>query len=280
MAIDGYIRITRPVNALVAGVAVLLGYLVATGTIEPWALILVPVVTLITGAGNAINDYYDRDIDKINRPDRPIPAGQISPRNARFFSVFLFAGGIALASFTNPLCLAIAIINAGLLAWYAASLKKLPVVGNIVVAYLSASIFLFGGALAGIEGLIMNLPIAAITFLAMFSREILKDAEDIEGDRTGGARTLPMIIGVRRSGAVALALSASAVVLSVLPLMQWWGIPYLVAITIPDLIILTAGVKGCACTNPDCLRTSNATTILKYGMFLALFVLITASILG
>jgi geranylgeranylglycerol-phosphate geranylgeranyltransferase len=57
------------------------------------------------------------------------------------------------------------------------------------VAYLAASIFLFGGALNGLDGLLRNIPVASITFFAMLSRELLKDAEDVEGDRAGGADT-------------------------------------------------------------------------------------------
>ena len=64
------------------------------------------------------------------------------------------------------------------------------------MAYLSASMFLFGGALNGWESLVHILPIAAITFFAMLARELLKAAEDVEGDRMGGADTLPIRFGV------------------------------------------------------------------------------------
>ncbi len=60
--------------------------------------------------------------------------------------------------------------------------------GNITVAYLSASIFLFGGALNGWDGLVHIIPIAVITFFAMLSRELVKDAEDVARGQGGRRR--------------------------------------------------------------------------------------------
>jgi len=77
------VRITRPHNAVVAGLTALLGYLIATGTLTSPSLLLAVVVVLVTAAGNVINDVYDIEIDRINRPERPIPSGEISLRGRR-----------------------------------------------------------------------------------------------------------------------------------------------------------------------------------------------------
>ena len=95
---------------------------------------------------------------QINRPDRPIPSGKVSRGAARGFAVTLFLAGILVSFFTNPLCIGIAIINSLLLIAYAAKLKSTPLLGNIAVAYLSASIFLFGGAFNGWDGLVSYHP--------------------------------------------------------------------------------------------------------------------------
>jgi geranylgeranylglycerol-phosphate geranylgeranyltransferase len=279
MSMAGFFRITRPLNSAVAGLAAVLGYLIATGTVTLPSLVLVAIVALITAAGNVLNDVFDIDIDRINRPDRAIPSGLVSLRAARLFAALLFLFGILLAATTTVLALAIAVINSIMLILYAISLKKTPLFGNIAVSYLAASIFLFGGAFAGPEGLIQNLPLAAITFLAMVARELLKDAEDVEGDTAGGAHTLPMMIGIRNTGLLAMACAVGAVIASYLPVGTWWGPFYLIGIGIVDIIILAGAWKGAGCRTPACVKTSGATTLLKAGMFASLLVFTIAAIL-
>lgn len=279
MSVSAFIRITRPHNAVVAGLTALIGYLIATGTLTPPSLLLAVIVALITAGGNVINDVRDVEIDRINRPDRPIPAGDISLAGARAYAAALFIGGIAIATLTTTLCLAIAIINSVILIVYAVRLKRTPVLGNVAVAYLAGSVFLFGGAFAGIEGLVRNLSLAAITFLATVARELLKDAEDVDGDAAGGARTLPMIVGVRKTGIFAFACACGAVAVSLLPSGDWWGLFYLAGIMVVDLVIIFGAFRGLRCTTPGCVRESNATSILRAGMFAALAVFAIAAVI-
>ena len=271
MRLAGFLTLTRPVNSLVAGLAAIVAYLIDTGTVIPESLFLFFIVGLITAAGNVINDFFDADIDAINRPDRPIPSGAVSRGAARGFAVMLFIAGILVSFFTNPLCIGIAIFNAVLLIAYAAKLKSTPLTGNIVVAYLSASIFLFGGALNGIDGLVRIIPIAAITFFAMVSRELLKDAEDVEGDRAGGADTVPIRIGIKKTSELALITTVLAVAASFIPYF-WWGIWYLGGIIAVDIIIIIAALRALGCENPRCVKASKASSLLKGGMFASLVV--------
>jgi len=280
MSLRGYLQIVRPINSLVAGIAVLLGVLVAGVEITPPLFLLVGAVFCITGAGNAINDYCDREIDAINRPERPIPSGTVSIRGAFVYSVVLFLAGLVCAALVNLFCFGLACLNALLLVAYAARLKGVPLAGNLVVSYLAGSIFLFGGAAAGLDGLIVNLPLAGIVFLPMAAREILKDVEDIEGDREGGARTLPMVTGVLTSCRIAGCLAAGAVVLSLVPLMPWWNVWYLATIAVADLIMLAAVLSSLRCTTSACVRESGATRTLKNGMFAALAILIFWALVG
>ncbi len=206
------------------------------------------------------------------------------PWRCKAYAAALFIAGIAIATLTPPLCLAIAIINSTILVAYAVRLKRTPpVLGNAAVAYLTASVFLFGGAFAGIEGLVRNLSLAAITFLATIARELLKDAEDVDGgDAAGGARTLPMIVGVRRTGGIfAFACACGAVVVSLLPPSgDWWGLFYLAGIAVVDLVILFGAFRGLQCTTPGCVRESSATSILRMGgMFAALAVFAIAAVI-
>jgi geranylgeranylglycerol-phosphate geranylgeranyltransferase len=271
MRLAGFIAITRPINSFVAGLAAIVAYLIDTGTVIPESLLLFFIVALITAAGNVINDFFDAEIDAINRPDRPIPSGEVSRGDARRFAVTLFLAGILVSFFTNSLCIGIAIFNTLLLIAYAAKLKSTPLIGNIVVAYISASIFLFGGALNGLDGLIRIIPIAAITFFAMLSRELLKDAEDVEGDRAGGADTVPIRIGIKKTSEFALITTVLAVAASFIPYF-WWGAWYLWGIIAVDIIIIIAALRGLNCETPACVKASMATSLLKVGMFASLVV--------
>lgn len=265
------VTLIRPANAVVSGLSAALGYLVATGTLVPETVLLVLAVFSITGAGNAINDYYDRGIDAVNRPDRPIPSGKVSPQTALRFAVLLFLIGLACTVFTNPLCMAIAVFNSLLLAAYSAWLKRGPVLGNLSVAFLSGSIFLFGGAYAGLEGLLLNLPLALISFCAMVARELVKDAEDIPGDQAAGADTLAIRIGVRKTAVIAFLAVCLAIVASFIPTGRF-GLFYLAGIIPVDIIILAAAARGLGCRTPECMKKSKSSTLLKAGMFLSLVV--------
>jgi geranylgeranylglycerol-phosphate geranylgeranyltransferase len=139
------------------------------------------------------------------------------------------------------------------------------------VSYLSASIFLFGGALGGMVGIERILPIAVITFLAMISRELLKTSEDLEGDQSSGARTLPVLIGVRKTVILALFFLIGAIITSVIPFI-WWGWYYLAGIGIIDLVIFIGTAMAITCTSSSCVKRSKATTSLKFGMFASLVV--------
>jgi len=278
MGLSGFFTITRPVNSIVAGLAAIVAYLIATGSIVPDVLPLMIIVVFITAAGNVINDYFDAEIDAINRPARPIPSGTVQRNAALVYAICLFIAGIIISWFTTPLCFDIALINSLILVAYAAWLKSTPFIGNVSVSYLSASIFLFGGAFAGYSHLIDILPIAAITFLAMLSRELLKDAEDIEGDRAGGADTLPIRIGVKKSAMIAFVFSIAAVVASVVPYL-WWGKWYLLGIGIVDIIIVFAAVKALQSSTPKDLKDCKATDLLKYGMFASLIVFTISAVI-
>ena len=271
MRLAGFFTITRPVNSLVAGLAAIVAYLIDTGTVIPETLLLFLIVALITAAGNVINDFFDAKIDAINRPNRPIPSGTVSMRAAWRFAAMLFFAGILVCFFTNALCIGIAIVNSFLLIAYAGKFKRTLLSGNIIVAYLSASIFLFGGALNGWTGVVHILPIAVITFFAMVARELLKDAEDVEGDRAEGADTVPIRIGIKKTSEVALIITFFAVVVSFIPYF-WWGVWYLAGIIMVDVIIIFAVFRGLHCETSSCLKASNASSFLKAGLFASLVV--------
>lgn len=277
--LPGYLSLLRPTNAVVSGLVALLAFLIAGGAPGPVMASLFLAAVLVTGAGNAINDYYDAAIDAVNRPERPIPSGRVSVRGAARYAAVLFLAGCLAAVPAGPAPALIAAGNAILLWLYAARLKRVALVGHLAVAYLAASIFVFGGAAAGFAGLERVLPLALITLLGTVARELVKAAEDVEGDREGGARTFPVRFGVRPTVRLALAFALAAIAASVLPYAAW-GLPYLALVAPADLLILGGALRAVRCTTGDCVRDARAATLLKAGMFLALAAFGAAALLA
>jgi len=256
---------------MMAAAAAIIGLAIAGG-LEPGGTALIFfTVFLITGAGNAINDYYDREIDAINRPERPIPSGRVSARKAFNYSMALFVVGCLFAGLVNQICLAVAAFNSVLLFLYARNLKAMPLAGNITVAFLTGSTFLFGGAASGAAGLLANKIPFLLSFLVSMSREIAKDIEDMAGDRQGGARTLPILAGERAAAALAAAFALAAVGLGFL---APFGRAYLAIVAVADLFFLLSVQK---IARGDATGSQKA---LKKGMAVALMAFLAAAFLN
>jgi geranylgeranylglycerol-phosphate geranylgeranyltransferase len=230
--------------------------------VRPLVVVAAAVATAAaTGAGNAINDYFDRDIDAINDPDRPIPRGAVSPRLALGFSAGLFLLAIALAVTLPALAVAIAAVNLLALVSYTELFKGTPGAGNALVAYLGGSTFLFGGAAVGdVTPVVVLFALAA---LSTFTREVIKDVEDREGDAAEGLTTLPVVVGEVRALQLAAGVLVVAVLASPVPYLRGtFGLAYLALVIPADAIMLYAAHAGFA--NPG-----RSQSLLKYGMFLA-----------
>jgi geranylgeranylglycerol-phosphate geranylgeranyltransferase len=260
--------LVRPGNAIAAAVLTFTGSFVAAGT-GVWGAAAVPTLgailatALATGGGNAVNDYFDRDVDAVNRPDRPIPRGAVSARAALAFALTLFALAVAAAATLPRVALAIAVVNATALAGYTRLFKGLPGVGNAVVALLTGSTFLFGGAAVGRPLAPGLLVMAGLAAAATLGRELVKDVEDVAGDREEGLRTLPIVAGER----LALGLAAIAVGVSVLAsglpvALGTFGVVYLAVVLPADVVMLHAAVRSFTDAGAGQRR-------LKTGMFLA-----------
>lgn len=258
-----YLELTRPINSVAAGGLTFIGGFVAAGVrSHPVDLTVAVIATILaTAAGNAINDYFDRDIDRINNPERPIPRGDVSARGALWLSIVLFIGAIALALTLPALAILIAAINLVGLVAYTEFFKGTPGAGNALVAYLGGSTFLFGAAAVTqvVDGVVLFL----LAALSTFAREVIKDVEDIEGDREEGLQTLPVAIGERRSLQVGLLVLLAAVLASPVPyLWGLFGLPYLVIVLPADVVMLGAGWRSFE-------DPATGQRWLKYGMFLA-----------
>ncbi len=236
----GILELARPGNCVAAGALTATGAFVAGVDGAVTATAVATVVTVFAvAAGNAINDYFDREIDAINQPDRPIPRGAVSPRGALGVSIGWFVVAVALALLLPPLAIAIAAVNLAALVTYTTVFKGTPGLGNALVSYLVGSTFLFGGAAVGSVDAVVVL--ALLAGLSTFAREVIKDVEDVVGDREEGLRTLPVAIGERRALWVATAALVVAVVASPVPyLLGTFGPVYLLIVAVADAAMLYA----------------------------------------
>ncbi|WP_091654812.1 geranylgeranylglycerol-phosphate geranylgeranyltransferase [Algoriphagus ornithinivorans] len=206
ISIRGLFRISRPINLLMVAFAQLMAaYFLIERTpqglsvLQDYRLYLLILATLlITAAGYMINDYYDVKIDYVNRPNEVIVGKGIKRRVVIFLHTIFNFTGIGLGVLVAP---RIAIVNfvAAFLLWlYSNRLKREPFIGNLTVAFLTGlSVYLVAFYYQKNELLVLTYAIFA--FFLNLIREILKDIEDRNGDRKHGCRTLPIVIGFRKT---------------------------------------------------------------------------------
>lgn len=230
-------EITRPVNILMIVFGVLVTLLAGLRQMPPLDTFVITllVATAVAGAGNAINDYYDANIDRVNRPHRPLPSGRITQRGLWAYAIVLFCIGIVMSLLLPFVSFAFALVNSILLAIYAYRLKRSGFFGDLVISYLVASVFIFAATVIGSFKIGFILAVAA--FFTNAAREVLKDLEDIKGDRLFGAHTLPLMIGRKK----ALIVVSSFLFVSILvsPLPYTLGIlnfPYMLVALITDAV--------------------------------------------
>jgi len=229
--IHAYILLTRPANLLIAFISIFAGGFV-TGSVQPLFLLLMACVsgTLIMAGANAINDFYDLDIDKVNRPSRPLPAGLILPGAARLFGVICMGLGVVLALRIHLTATIIALSASLLVYIYSWRLKGTAVWGNLVVSLVTAFAFVYGGLAVGRMG--NALIVGAFAFLYHWGREIIKDIEDMAGDRKQGLGTLPLKYGMRTAMTWATAILGLLVVVTILPFLSGYFNHWYLAIVV------------------------------------------------
>jgi len=238
-------------NCAMAGIAVLIGFVVAGGLQQlHYTGLALAVVSafVITGAGNAINDYYDKKADKKNAPKRPIPSGMISANGAFYAAMLMFAIGILLSVFINYSCLALAGFNSVMLFLYGRNLKSSVFAGNVVVSYLTASTFVYGALVLGNPA--ATLFLALLAFLANVGREIIGDVEDIKGDMKAKIKTFATKYGPAKSWFYGRLYVGAAVLLSPAPYaLKMMGNYYLPIVLAADVIFIASMITRSARMN-------------------------------
>ena len=232
--LGGFIRLMRPVNCIMMGFAVFVGAILAASQLGSlnWLNILFGFLTGFTfcAAAMVINDYYDRKIDAINEPQRPIPSGTIKPNEALAFVGVLAAVGFVFAGLVSILCFVVAAASLAITATYITVGKRSGLPGNFLVSICVAIPFIYGSiTVIGTVGLNVLL-FASMAFLSNTGREITKGIVDVKGDSAEGVKTLAVRFGEKNAAIAAAVFFVFAVALTpvtwFLGLVGIWFIPF------------------------------------------------------
>lgn len=185
--------------------------------------LLILATLFIASGGYIINDIYDQRIDAINKPEKQIVGKKITEKKAYNYYIAFTASGVVLGFYLSnhvgfPGFAALFILISALLYVYATYLKSIALLGNLVIALLVSSAILILGLFdlfpsisaqnIGIHQEVFSLLItySFFAFALTFIREIVKDIEDVNGDKNNGLSTLPIILGRKRTAILVLVL--------------------------------------------------------------------------
>jgi len=267
--LTAFFLLTRPLNVLIAMVSIFIGAFI-TGTISPLINVLLASLSggFIAAGANAINDYFDVETDRINKPYRPIAARIITMREGGLFSMVLFSIGVILGLLVNWLAFVVAVFSSMLLYWYSARLKRTVLWGNLSVSLITSLAFIYGGIAVNRLGLAL-IP-AVFSFFYHLGREIIKDAEDIAGDIADRIVTLPIEFGKRKALLLATGIYIFLIGLTIVPYaLNIFGIYYLIiVVAIVNAVVVFALFSMWRDMTPNNL--SRLSVILKLNMFAGL----------
>lgn len=267
---SGFIEILRIHNLITSAIATLLGFMTIYVVYDirlniQSSIPTITTVVLVAGGGYVINDFFDVEVDFVNKPSRPIPSGRVLKSEALALGLTLMIVGVALALLTAGVFSFIyAILNAILLILYSKSLKKKGLLGNIIVGMASANSIVYGG-LAASEvirrlDLVVNTLIPAFyAFVFTVMREIVKGIEDHVGDAKRGVRTLAVVYGVNYAAKISIFLMTIIIIISPLPyVLNMYGVVYVISITIVNMILIKSIATLLRLKDEDSIRRAAA----------------------
>ena len=191
-----FFSIIRPINCLITFFTIVIAGLIC-GEVFDYKIILVAGFTglLVNAGGNIINDYFDVEIDKTNRPQRALASGKTTPLFVLNSYVVVTYFSIVLAFYNlNFKAFIIVVFTSLMLFFYSFLLKRIAFVGNVVVAVFTGMAFLFGSVV--VNNIYCGIIPAVFAFLISLMRELIKDIEDIKGDKLANISTYPIKYGV------------------------------------------------------------------------------------
>lgn len=239
-----HVETWRPYTTAYVGLVGLAGAALATADAPTWRYAvawLVPTLAWIGGLYGG--DYFDRELDRLSKPHRPIPSGRMSARTAWIALWVCTASGAALAAVANPRTAIVAAVALGAGIAYSKALKAHGIAGNLIRGAMMGTVVVFGAMT------VLPWPPTAIVWAALSlwahdaASNLVGAIRDVEGDRDGGYRTVPVQRGVRFAAWTASGCYATAIGLALVVVLRAGGTAPLAA---PVLLVLAVLVGGAA----------------------------------
>ena len=260
----GYIMIIRPLNVFLGGLTIIISSLIIQYDGSAISVVLpVLVVMFFTIGANTLNDYFDYEIDKINRPDRAISSGLVLRSHALILSLFSLIVGVLIALRLNKDSQLLSIgVSLPLIIAYNVKLKNYPLIGNIIVSLILAMSFIYAGLVfEKTEPLIIP---ALLAFGLTLIREIVKDLADIKGDKSAGLMTFPIVYGKKKTIILCTILSLFLGIGSFIPFLTgyyntFYGISLILMVEIPLAVVVISVLN-----KPVILTAKRGSKLLKF----------------
>lgn len=273
------IRIVRLPNLLIAAFAILFGrYLAGGGALDPSTFLSIVAVLLLVAGFYVINDISDREIDRVNRPDRPIASGELSIGSARLLAALFLALSLGMAIAAGGGTLIWLFVWGAALTAYEARIKRRGLLANLLVSIVTSSVLLYGAWLG--DNVLAGVVPTLFAFFLHLGREVLKDICDMPGDRKFSRATLPITRGKR--GALAVSISALALLVLLTPIPYFIGLynlVYLVIVLLGVDLVLVLAMTRCA-RRPDERTLARFSRLLKGEMWVGMAAMLLGSARG
>ena len=254
-------------------------------------LFLILATILIAAGGYVINDIYDVVADKVNRGKKRIVGNVVDDKQAKLLYFGLTFTGLGLGFIlTNlmaqPVYFVYFLLSAGLLYLYARFIKKVALVGNVLVsALVGLSVILVplfelvpviqdGNKEEQLGAFMVFFSLGVFAFVMTLVRELVKDIEDIQGDHVAGYKTLPIILGAQRTARVAVILT-----LVIITFISWYTFTYVYnsKIAVATVFFAIIGPLGYCCSKlweaTKKSELSHVSLILKVIMFVGICII-------
>lgn len=244
--LSAYFRLIRFELPFSAGICVLLGQVLASGSFASFPLAFSGFMTIFCVSSSILvhNDIIDIETDRINSPDRPLSSNQVSRLESGLLALLLIMCALIFSYFINLQVFAYSIFL--LITGFAYNIlfKKYGILGNLLVSFSVGSTFLIGGLSTGNPINKMIVFFSVIAALIDLAEEIAADSTDVKGDLLIGSRSVAIVWGEKNALKISIFIFMLVIALTAIPfLFKWFNTLYLIPVLIIDLSIALSSFK-------------------------------------